>query len=623
MARPESLIDELGDHYAFLETHLPFSYLSEEALTRAVRALEISYHRAGEVLFEVGATIDRLFVIRKGAVDVWGSGGALVAREAEGDCFAYPALLTGGEARRKAVCVEDTLLFELPVAVFDELRASFKRFDQFFGVAHESRLRAVLAEEPEESGGMLVPPLREMVRREPVFIAASATITEAAAKMAEHHISCLLVGSTEDLGGILTDRDLRNRVLAKGLDGSTRVASVMTERPFTVDADARALEALIAMTQSKVHHLPVMEGARVLGMVSSTDLLRVQAAHPVYVLEELGQQTTLEGLVRTSKRLPDVVTRLVRADLPAPAVARVVTLFADAATRRLLELATEALGPAPGPYAWVALGSQARFELGLGSDQDNALVIGDGVEDPSGWFPKAAEQVVEGLAACGFPHCPGDVMATNPKWRKSAGEWRRGFESWIDEPDPQALVNLGVFFDMRAVAGDAELVAGLRQPVLARAADNQRFLACVARAALELVPPLGFFRQLVLEPGGKEGKTLDIKRRGVAPIVSLARLYALMGGIEEVETVARIREAPSHHALAAEDAASLLDAYAFIAQSRSRHHARQIADGVRPDNALPPSTLSSFERAHLKDAFRVVAARQSGVEHRFMTGRLG
>lgn len=623
MKRPDDLVDELADYFDFLKGHLPFSDLSPTDLVRVVRALEVSYHRSGSRVFTVGDHIKCLYVVRKGAVEVAGEDGVLIAREGEGDCFGFPALLTGGVARREALCVEDTLVYAIPEALFQDLRRREPKFDRFFGVAHESRLRSVLEEESSGGESLLAQPIRSLVRRDPVFIEPTATVRQAAERMAEHRIASVLVGNPSRMVGIVTDRDLRCRVLAQGLDGSALVQSIMTERPYTIDADARSLEALLTMTRHRVHHLPVDEHGRVIGVISATDLLRLQAAHPVYMVSDIHKQTSLEGLAAASRRLPGVVQRLAQADLRASEVGRVITFVADAITERLISLAQQEIGPAPARFAWVGLGSQARSELGLNSDQDNALVLEPGAEAHDAWFERLAEHVTRGLAACGFPPCPGDVMATNPTWRKNSADWGRYFTHWIETPDPRALLNASVYFDMRTVVGDEQLVSGVRGRMLEMAKRNQRFLACMARAALEHRPPIGFFRQFVLDKGGAEGKALDLKHRGIAPIVGLARVHALAVGSPEVETRARIEDAKDKGGMSAADAASLLDAHAFIAQVRLRHQANQLTQGIRPDNFVSPEALSSFERAHLKDAFKVVESLQSGLEYRFKTGMLG
>lgn len=623
MQRPDDLVDELADYFDFLKDHDPFSDLSPEQLADTVRNLEVAYFRGGEEIFRIGDHVDGLYIVRKGAVEVSEEEGLLIAREGEGECFGFPALLTDGVARREARAVEDTLVYLVKKEAFNGLRSANPRVERFYAAAHEGRLRSVVQEQSGNRVGLLAQSLRSLVTPKTVFLTGEATVQEAAQKMAAQQVGSVLIGAPDGLEGILTDRDLRNRVLAKGLDGSVQIKDVMTPRPVTLDIDSRVLEALLTMTRYRVHHLPAVDDGVVVGVMSATDVLRAQANHPVYLVGEIKKQSNLAGLVEVSKKLPVTVERLARANGRASDIGQVVTLVADAITERLIEFAEAELGPAPGRYAWVGLGSQARGELGMSSDQDNGLILEDGLEVHDEWFQKMASRVTHGLDACGFPTCPGDVMATNQQWRRPASEWKRYFADWIETPDPKALLHASVFFDLRTVSGDDDLVSEIRDAMLERAKPNQRFLASLARAALEHRPPLGFFRQFVLDAGGEEGKALDLKHRGVAPIISLARVYALSVGSPEVGTRARIEDAEKRGGLTSDDSASLLDAHAYISELRLEHQAQQIRRGVKPDNYVSPDSLSGFERTHLKDAFKVVATLQSGIEYRFKTGMLG
>lgn len=622
MSRPDTLFDELAEYYDFLAAHPPFDGLDPEVLAELVRSLEVRYFRSGTSIFEAGASIDHLYVVRKGAVEVRGEDGALIAREGEGEMFGFPALLSGGIARREARCVEDTLVYTLPGEQFDALTQSHPRFARFFELAHEQRLRSGVQED-EGSTGLLAQPVRALVHRAPEFVPPDASVQAAAERMTAVRISSILVGTEGRMEGIVTDRDLRSRVLAAGLPGETAVEAVMTRSPVAIDADARALEALLTMTRHRIHHLPVLEGETVMGVVSATDLLRVQAAHPVFIVGEIHKQADPAGLASVCARLPGVVQRLARADVRAEEVGRVVSFVADAITERLVRLAEAEMGKAPCRFAFVGLGSQARGELGMGSDQDNALVLEAGGEVHDAYFQRLAEFVRDGLAMCGFPPCPGQVMGSNPEWRKPVDVWDGYFQRWIETPDPRALMNASVFFDMRTVVGDDELVRGLRERMLERAKRSELFLACLVRNALEYRPPLGFFRNFVLERGGQEGRALDLKLRGVVPVVGLARIYALSCGSPEISTRDRIRDSAERGGVSRSSAESLLDAHAFIAQVRMRHQTRLLSEDKKPDNFVVPDHLSSFERSHLKDAFRVVESLQTGLEYRFRTGMLG
>jgi CBS domain-containing protein len=370
-------------------------------------------------------------------------------------------------------------------------------------------------------------------------------IAEAARTMKEHGASSLLVMDGEQLAGIVTDRDLRNRVLAVGRRcRSVRCSEVMTAGPVVGDADALAFEVLLEMVGRNIHHLPILEHDLPIGVVTTTDLMRMVQASPVYVVGDIQKQSDVEGVATVSARLPAVVEALVGQDASADDIGRVVTAIGDAVERRLITLAEAELGGPPVPYTWVALGSRARLEQALAADQDNAIIISDEATDADlAWFEELARRVSAGLVECGYPTCPGDVMATNPRWRLRLQDWRQEFATWLTQPVPDAILQASIFFDMRPVHGDSGLFPELHHGILARAPQSRLFLAHLAKAATLNEPPLGFFRGFVLAKEGEHADTLDIKRGGIGAVVELARVHALALGSPAVHTATRLQAA--------------------------------------------------------------------------------
>ena len=281
-------------------------------------------------------------------------------------------------------------------------------------------------------------------------------------------------------------------------------------------------------------------------------------------------------------------------------------------------MAEEKYGQAPVPYAWLAAGSQARQEQLAHSDQDNALIICDSMKPyDDAWFENLATFVCDGLADCGFIYCPGDIMATNPKWRQPSKQWQKYFDGWVDNPSPKALLNSSVFFDLETICGDASLLNSVRENLLKKTKSSTLFIAHLSKNALGLRPPLGFFRDFVLKSNGKHKATLDLKHNGIAPIVDLARIYALSQGISAVNTIERIRQAAGTRAISTSSAENLIDAYQFLGILRVKHQANKLMKGLDPDNYLSPKELSKLEREHLKDAFKVIKTLQDSRQASF------
>jgi CBS domain-containing protein len=267
-------------------------------------------------------------------------------------------------------------------------------------------------------------------------------------------------------------------------------------------------------------------------------------------------------------------------------------------------------------------GSQARREQSSHSDQDNALLISDAMSgDDDQYFRALAERVNDGLNACGYIYCPGEVMAKTDRWRQPQAVWKRYFEQWIERPEPKALMFASVFFDLRALHDPSGLFPRLHDHVLELSRNNRIFIAYMAANALKHRPPLGFFRSFVLIRSGDHNHTFDIKHRGSVPIVDLARVYALSSGLPEINTVERLEAAAEHKSLSRNGSANLIDAYELISTLRMRHQTEQIRHGAKADNFLAPEQLSPLERGHLKDAFRLIDTMQESLGQRYQAGR--
>lgn len=607
---------ELAEVRDFIREIPPFDTLPDRLLDELPAKLEVRYFRRGTVILSVGQPNDTMFILRSGAVDLHDRNGDFVDRRGTGAAFGISTLIRERPFMAKVTAIEDTLVLVLSRAVFDELAREHPQFVTYHQLRLAQRMHAAVAAVHGAEGGETVLRTRasELVRRGPVCAIANATIHEAARLMRDERTSSLLVMDDEELVGIVTDRDLRNRALAEGRQPSEPVSAIMTPRPATAQADSMAFQLLLEMVGRNIHHIPICQGTTVLGVVSSSDLMRLQHASPVYLVGDISEQTTVEGLTKASERLPVIVEQMVAQDASANDIGRIVTAVGDALERRLITLAETDLGPPPGPYCWVVLGSQARLEQGLSSDQDNALILSDdatAADDP--YFLALATKVRDGLAACGYPPCPGDVMAANPRWRQPLSVWREIFAAWIHQPDPSAIVNASIFFDMRPVHGDEALFATLHKDVLAATKESRVFLAHLAKHAIGRQPPLGFFRGFVLEKEGEHRSTLDLKRGGVAAVVELARVHALAGGLRQVNTDARLQAAATAGIISEERATDLREALEFISYVRLRHQGRQVRSGAKPDNFVSPDELSTAERRHLRDAFHIVRRAQSNL----------
>ena len=471
---------------------------------------------------------------------------------------------------------------------------------------------------------LLGQPVGSLLRRQPVYAPLQATAQQVAQIMQDQGVSSVLLVEDGRLHGIVTDSDLRNRLLAKGLPADTPVVQLATMHPHTAQANEPLFKALMTMARHDIHHLPVMEEDNVTGMLSTQSVTHWLSTSPVFLASTIHRQTDLAGLVGAVQTVPQLLARMAQNHATAQSVGHVVTSITDAVTVRLLQMAEADLGPPPVEYAWVAAGSQGRSEQTAQTDQDNCLVLADTYRAThhADYFQALATRVCDGLNACGYVYCPGEMMAMNPTWRMSRSAWAQCFSHWIAQPDPKALMLTSVFFDLRAVYGQANLLGSLRQDVLEQAKGNGIFLAHLIRNALSHTPPLGLWGRLQTARTGEHRGTIDLKHRGLVPIVDLARVYALAGQVEAVNTTERLSHSTQGGEVSVEGARDLLDTWAYLSDLRIQHQRRQIERGEAPNNFLKPSELSNFERQHLKQAFATIATLQEALGQRHQTGRL-
>jgi len=613
---------ELIEIRQFLEQHPPFSVLTDDQLDELPADIEIRYLRRGKPF---PPDEGYLYLVRSGAIELRDPDGEICEKLGEGDLYTTSCQLLDFSRNCAGSAAEDTLVYMTTCARLKRLCRSSPEFNRHFSDSLRDRLRRAVSNTQETATGdmySMTVEVRDLIRMKPVSVEAAATIQQTAEIMSEKNVSSVMVVENGNLAGIITDRDLRRRCVAAGRPTDEPARSIMTANPQTVQAHNLMVQALMTMTRLHVHHLPVMDGDELVGMLTATDLARQQSTNSAYIAVDIRKASTVEDLAQASSRLPALQMQLANASATALHIGEAISCITDSITVRLLEMAEERLGPPPVPYVWLAGGSQARHEQSSHSDQDNALLIADDMRpEHDEYFAQLAQFVSDGLDTCGFVYCPGDAMATNPKWRQPLRVWRQYFSDWVSRPEPMALMLSSIFFDLRPVRGQDALFRRLQNEVLSKTKGNTIFLAYMAANALQHRPPLGFFRTFVLIHGGDHDDTFDIKHRGIVPITDIARVYALSEGLKAANTTERLRAAIETGALSRDMGESLEDALEFIASLRVRHQADLLARGEPADNYLPPEHLSRLEREHLKDAFKVIQSMQSTLESRYQAGR--
>lgn len=612
----EKMTAHAADFAAFAQGRAPFRALSPQNFSLLTTDIATQKVTADAALLEIGDTVDGLYVITSGRMHLLSPEGDLISDMFAGDVFGHRSLLRNSGAILRVVAMEDTQVAVIKPDAFQTVFDEDPVFASFFQRRSATKPDAPAVEAAPEVGNLLTGRVGEIMSAPPITLDETATIRDAAKIMHERQIKCvLIIKAAGTLSGIITSGDMVGLAVAGETSPDTPLQSVAIKKMLSVHADTMLLDAVTTMTERSIGHLPVVgANGKPVGILTQSDLIRRNTSTIIQIVSQISNETTAEGLRAVVAQNPKLLVELVGAGIEGHLIGRIMTRVSDAVTKSLIELAIDELGTPPAKWLWLACGSQGRQEQTGVSDQDNCLFLEDGYDDAAhgNYFQQFAKYVSDGLDVVGYYYCPGDMMATNPRWRVPVKIWRSYFDTWIEKPDPMAQMLASVMFDLRAVAGDQSLFAGLQAQVLEKASGDSIFRAHMTANSLKHQPPLGLFGGLSYVRDGEHKNAIDLKHSGVVPITDLGRLYALQGRIGAANTRDRIIAARDMEGVLSKSGGSdLVDAYDLICDLRLQHQANQIRAGAKPDNFMVPDTLSALERNHLKDAFAVVKTLQS------------
>jgi CBS domain-containing protein len=595
------------DIASFLRRHPPFDDLDDAGAAEVVRATHIEFFPAGEtVLAQGGAPAQYLYLVRTGAVEVL-DGEHVVDLHQQGEIFAYVSLLTGDVPALGVRANEETICYLVDREVAVRILSSRTGLSFLSRSVRRREMSLLESTEAVFAADPWATPLSAADVRAPLMVDAALSVREAAERMTAERVSALLVRLPSGWG-IVTDRDLRSRVLARGLAETTPVGEIATA-PVLMLEDADTIgEALSAMLERGIHHIPVTsKGGEIWSVVTDTDLIALDRRSAFRLRRDLDGAMSAEDVARVAWAAPAMISDLVEASADPLDIARVAAVTNDALTVRLIELGTEQLGEPPCGWAWLALGSEARREQGVFTDQDNALAYEEDGDDA--YFAALATYVNDGLAQAGIPRCRAGVIAANAEWRGPLSCWQERFRSWIQDPGRSGSAFSGIAFDFRVVAGPLEAHPAL-DPIIRSAGRDTMYMRHLARNAVDQRPPSGFLRDAVVDARGATEVTFDVKRGGISPITNIARIHALRSGLTDNRTVRRLSGAAVTGLLTEEDALGMEEAFRLLWQVRLEHQAGQVRAGLLPDDEVDPRVLGPLTRQALKEVFRLIGRMQ-------------
>lgn len=621
--------------FTLLKKTPPFTYLDDAVVRNMSKEILLEFHPKGQtILRQFGPAAEHLSIIKKGAVRIFirtTDGEEVVAGyRSAGDFFGLLSCVYGDLSAETIVATEDTTCYLIKKETIRELLKTNAEFCEFCLRSVLTRLVDMTYKDIRDrtllyGGGdklLFTNILSDLAVKKVITASEDIPIQQAAEIMAEHRISSLVLLDPSGLpSGMITDRDLRNKVVAKGRDMSGRVGDIMSVTIIKSEAGDYCFEALLKMIRYNIHHLLVVNKGALAGIITNHDLMMLQGASPLAVAREIEDQTTIDGLAPSSKKINMTISILIKEGARAANITRIITEVNDRLLRKVLEITEARLGPPPVRYCWLVYGSEGRKEQTFRTDQDNAILYEDtegSGEDAEKYFAEFAAQLKDGLARCGFPPCKADYMASNPRWRQPLRVWKRYFSNWINHPTPEAILQSAIFFDFRAVHGDVLLAEKLRAFLGHEIRNKNLFLAHMAGAMVKNRPPLGLLGGFRCEREGSHKGTFNIKMNGLCPIIDAARLAALETQVYQTSTQERFIELKGRTgSVVGECCRDLEQGFEFLMSLRLRHQFQQMQEGIEPDNFINPQELGVIEKRMLKETFKLILSVQDATMRKY------
>ena len=629
--------------YGFLKEYPPFSLLSKVELLELAENVVVKYVQPNAFIFKQGDPVEPfLYIVVNGAVHLLRESNdqkVLVEECDEGDLFGVRPLLAGTIYGLTAQAEEETLMYALKIDGITPFLQRYPKMGWYFAKSFASgernpdleknKGRIFLEQNQLLDGSSKLVEIQSMEHSKvPVACPAETTVQAAAQTMKQKRVgSIIVVNESFHPIGILTDRDLRNYVVTGDYGLKAKVSEIMSSPVVTIHPDLTVADVQISMMKHGIHHLCLTEdgstNSKVVGIISEHDLLVIQGNNPAIFIREIRRCKNGEELKAVRARAEVLLHKYLLQEVSIQFICNIMSEVNDALIARAIQLCEVAMveerGPAPEvKWVWLSLGSEGREEQLLRTDQDNALVYEDvpesNAEPVNQYFLALAKKIVDMLNVCGFAYCPGDMMASNPKWCMPLSGWKNQFSKWIYEPTEMNIMLCNIFFDYRPVYGEKSLAEELSQHIFESFEDYSIFLAMLAKDALKQPPPLTFFRNFVVEKSGEHKDEFDIKGRAMMPLADAARvliLEAKQPGINNTfQRFDYLAQKEPHNRELFEQAA---DAYEILVRYRALQGLKNNDSG----RYFKPSDLSKMGRLNLRNSFRPIGELQDLLKIRF------
>ena len=617
----------------FFQNVMPFNRLSHEALGEMVSDITMEYYPKGkQILKQDGPPSEFLGVIKKGGVKVYQISDTddevVIDLRGEGEHFGMLSLISGDRARNNVDTIEDTICYQVPKETVLAVLQNNPAVNEYFIKSFFVGLLDKTYEETRKSytGGttgeqlLFSTKVKDIIRTVPQTIHPDTTIQQAAIVMAKQKISSLVVvDSTGMAVGMVTDRDFREKVVAEAKDVISPVRTIMNTPLITIDSEDNCFEAVLRMIRHRIHHILVMEGRRLKGMLTNHDFMLFQGSSPTILVKEIGNITSIEELQDTAPKFYKAVSSLLRHGARMHNITGLISELTEKITNTVVDIFEQEKGEPPIDYSLFYFSGAGRHEVTLSFRVEMGIVYDDATsstqkQEIDNYFKLLVKTLNSSMLACDLTEKKQCISMDNIQGRL---RWQEHFNKW--GTGAGTGLPLG-FFDMRAIRGDHQRVDGLRQYLINRAKHYKGLMEAIAADTLQVRLPLAFFKDFVLEKGGEHKDKLNLYEKGIKPLADCARIYGLERGITRRSTLGRLHELKSRYDFkVAED---MTQAFGYMNGLLINSQLRQAQEGEKPDNFINPDTLTNFERKTLKESFQLTARLYEDIEGNYWSDKV-
>ena len=616
--------------YDFLKEYPPFSLLTKDELMKISEQVTVKYLPPNNILFQIGEMPPpQFYIVNEGAIHLYQEDGDMVEQCDEGDVFGIRPLLAHSPYLLSAKSAEESILYAIKTSTFLPYLEKYPNVLSFLATNFAVGSANMFYKSRSHNTNIYSEIFKIDNEKAPVFCTLQCTIQYAATKMAEFKTGSIIICDEDQKPiGIITDKDLRIKVVAGDIRKKENVSMIMSSPVVCVRPSLSIAELQIIMLKNRINHLAVTEDgtihSKLIGVISEHDLVVQQADNPAILIKEIRKSASTLQLKSLRDKTENLVKKYMDQNVSVPYITQIVSEINDEIIIQSIRIAEVKLGKEKFDglnYCWLALGSEGREEQLLRTDQDNALIYKADPNNPDikELFLSLAKEVTSMLHNIGFEYCPADMIASNPSWCQSTDEWKITFTKWIENPGEKEIMMCTIFFDYRPVFGDQSLAEHLGEHIFSLLDQQEVFLHLLAKNALENPPPLSFFRNFIVEKNGEHKDSFDVKLRAMMPLVDAARLLILSKKVAGVNNTSKRYQALSEvEPNNAELYNMAADAYEILIRFRT-------VQGLKNANSgryIQPEAMDKMDRLQLRNAFQPIDELQKLIKVRFQTGGL-